>query len=382
MTFYPLLSKGQQSNSSTVKVFYRHLNLNHMTPYFDYQGRYKISAKEAKNVNHYCFTYVKNKLLSIEETGTDYSWLIHPLLFVGANKIKYSYLPGKRIARYYDESDNPTPNYKGIYVEETLYNKKGQKTALKYYDYKGHPMQSIWNISQYQWVYSDSLVIEYRKNLKSDLVDVSPYFPFRISGFRIDPIQHTVIHYNLDQNLRTINSSQGIAYYKDREDAHGDQLDWEYYDSKSTMIHPYGYDRGENAFDINGNLERINFYVGKSLMGYRSFTYDSKGGIKSSVSVWNGSNQQMSSGSDILSFSVNGQAKPSFIDTIAHVIKIYVPKNSDQSYIVPQINISQGAVVHPASNVPVDFSKGSLKYEVIAQNTTHKKVWTVEIEKY
>jgi hypothetical protein len=381
IAFHPLLSNGQQSNNSTVKVYYRHLNQNHMTPYIDYEGRYRISANEAENVNHYCFTYKNHRLASIEETGTDYSWIMHPLLFIGSKNIKFTYSPGKRIARYYDEQGTPAPNYKGVYMEETLYNKKGQKTNLKYYDYKGHPMEGVWNISEYKWIYKDSLVIEYRKNLKGDLVDVSPYFPFRISGFCIDLVQHCITHYDLDKNLHIINSPEGIAYYEDKENVEGDQLYWEYYDSLRTMKHPYGYDRGVNQYDKKGNLERINFYVGEKLVSYRAFTYDSKGSIKSYLSVWNGSEQKISSANDILNFTVPGQVKPSLIDTVSHIIKVYVPEATDLSYIVPRIEASQGAFVYPASNIPVDFTRGNVNYEVIAQNTTYRKVWTVAIEK-
>ena len=147
------------------------------------------------------------------------------------------------------------------------------------------------------------------------------------------------------------------------------------------MKHPYGYDRGVNQYDKKGNLERINFYVGEKLVSYRAFTYDPKGSIKSYLSVWNGSEQKISSANDILSFTVPGQVKPSLIDTVSHIIKVYVPEAIDLSYIVPRIDASQGAFVYPASNIPVDFTRGNVNYEVIAQNTTYSKVWTVAIEK-
>jgi len=375
----PLFANTKTQNKGDFKIYYRQINLNHMSPYFDYEGRYKIPAQLAKGVNHFCFTYKNNKLVSIQEIGTHYSWLIHPLLLIGANKIEYSYSAGKRIAKYYDANGKPTPNYKGIYVEETLYNKNGRKTGLKYFDYKGKPMQGIWNISEYHWQYNDSLVIETRKDLQGDSVDVSPYFPFRISGFEIDPVKHTVVQYNLDKNLHVINSSQGIAYYRDKENDRKDQLFWDYYDAKGMKIHPYGYNKGENIFDKNGYLCRINFCIGNDIPGYDIFIYNKNGNVVSYKSVWNGTEQKVATGDNIIDVKVAGEVKPAFIDTVSHAIKIYVPKGSDISYIKPHIRISQGAVVHPASDIPVDFSNGAVKYEVIAQNTVFSKTWNIEV---
>lgn len=379
ITTFIMVPVNGQVQKGTKKLYYLHLKLNHMSPYFDYIGHYPITALEAKKVNHYCFTYYKNKLVSIQEKGTDYCWAIHPLLFMGAEKVCYTYYPGKRIARYFNAQGEPSPNYKGVYVEETTFNKKGQKVSLKYYDYKGKPMQGVWNVAEYDWGYRDSLVIEHRKNVKGDFVDVSPYFPFRVSGFRIDPVKHTIAHYNLDKDYNIVNSSQGIACYKDQENAQGDQLNWKYYDSKGTLISPYGYSEGENIFDHNGYVVKMNFYVGTKVVGTRSFQYNDKGSVKTSTNVWNGVKQISSSDANILVFSIKNQ-KASAIDTLRHTIKIVVPKGTDLSYIVPVISVPAGAACHPASGIPVDFSKGSVKYNVIAGNIVHNQDWIVTVK--
>ncbi|MDP4186646.1 MAG: hypothetical protein Q8907_04990 [Bacteroidota bacterium] len=367
-----------QGQKGTKKLYYRHLKLNHMSPYFDYIGHYPLTAQEAKKVNHYCFTYYKNKLVSIEEKGTDYCWAIHPLLFMGAEKVCYTYTPGKRTARYFNAKGEPSPNYKGVYVEETTFNKRGQKVSLKYYDYKGKPMQGVWNVAEYNWDYRDSLVIEHRKNVKGDWVDVSPYFPFRVSGFKVDPVKHTIAHYNLDENYKIINSPQGIACYKDQENAQGDQLNWKYYDSKGTLISPYGYSEGENIFDHQGYIVKMNFYVGNNVVGTRSFQYNKEGAVKTSTNVWNGVKQISSSEANIHGFTIKNQ-KSSSIDTLQHTIKITVPKGTDLSFIVPVISVPMGAVIHPAPNVPVDFSKGCVRYTVIAANIVHSQDWMVTV---
>jgi hypothetical protein len=144
-------------------------------------------------------------------------------------------------------------------------------------------------------------------------------------------------------------------------------------------IHPYGYNKGENIFDKNGYLCRINFCIGNDIPGYDVFTYNKRGNVVSYKSVWNSTEQKTATGDDIMNVKVTGQLKPTFIDTVSHTIKIYVPKGSDISYIIPQIRISQGAVVHPASNIPVDFSNGAVEYEVIAQNTVFSKTWKIEV---
>lgn len=86
---------------------------------------------------------------------------------------------------------------------------------------------------------------------------------------------------------------------------------------------------------------------------------------------------EKSSAAQILSFTVESQT----IETKLTDSTVYLtlPKGTDLTIVKPQILVSPGATINPASGVAVDFSQGSAIYAVTAADNTIKH-WTVTVE--
>jgi hypothetical protein len=377
-----LCTTSAQTNiihDDTLKLYYRHLYFNHMSPYFDWEGHYPITEDLAKSVNHYCFVYYKDTLRRITEVGTDFSWLIHPLMLIGAERVDYFYSPEKITRKYLNAAGEPFPNYKGIYIEEVTFDETGQAKSLKYFDYKGQPMQGKWGISEYIWEKKDTLIIEKRKNKYGAFVNVAPSFPFRTSGLKIDTINHSITHFNLDDNLKVVNSAEGIACYIDKENSIGDVDAWLYYKSNGEVAFHSDYNYAKTIYDNDGFIKEHKYYVGNELVGQNKFDYDKAGNIKSYSVMWNNQPQSVSTNTDIFSFSIKNQIQNPIINSSEHTIDVYIPLGSDLSYIVPTISVSERSTVQPASGIPVDMSIGSYSYIVIAENTVYMQNWTINV---
>ena len=67
----------------------------------------------------------------------------------------------------------------------------------------------------------------------------------------------------------------------------------------------------------------------------------------------------------IISFTIPGQIGETIIDHDKHTIKVFVPRGTDKTKLVPTISVSEGATVSPASGVEVDFTS-QVTYTVTA----------------
>ncbi|MCZ8522192.1 MULTISPECIES: S-layer homology domain-containing protein [Paenibacillus] len=77
--------------------------------------------------------------------------------------------------------------------------------------------------------------------------------------------------------------------------------------------------------------------------------------------------------------SLKNEASPeaqAVIDLANSQVVYYVPKGTDVSNLTPEILVSSGATVSPASGTPQDFSKGGVAYTVTSPNGA-TKVWNV-----
>lgn len=83
----------------------------------------------------------------------------------------------------------------------------------------------------------------------------------------------------------------------------------------------------------------------------------------------------------ISNYYVDFQSDSAEIDSTNHTISIELYEGEDISSVTPQFSISNGATITPGLNEAVDFSSGSVTYEVIAEDTNYKQVWTVSLNK-
>ncbi len=266
------------SASDTVKIYYRHLVYNHVSPYFAYKGSYQINEVQAGKMRHYCFCYLDNRLVKIISKGND--WKIHALAFIGAPIANISYETGKEIWKFYNEKGAPTVNYRGVYVEEyELAN--NERKSLKFYNSSGEPMLSNWGIWEYTWKKRDSLIVESRFNKTNDLMSLSSYFPFRITGFAIGENGFSKVCYNLGENGFAItNSSEGIACYRDNYDDNNNHTKYTYYNKVGIKVkNTGGYTTSVKTYDSLGYMIKEFFLDNTTILSSKTYNYNSFGDI-------------------------------------------------------------------------------------------------------
>jgi hypothetical protein len=84
------------------------------------------------------------------------------------------------------------------------------------------------------------------------------------------------------------------------------------------------------------------------------------------------------SAAEITGFAVPGQQGRSAIETDAQTVVVEVPYGTDLTALVPDIEVSAGAVIDPGSGVAADFT-APVVYTVTAQDGTTTRAWTVQV---
>ena len=79
----------------------------------------------------------------------------------------------------------------------------------------------------------------------------------------------------------------------------------------------------------------------------------------------------------IVSFTIPGQVGESVIDEDAHTVTVTMPADTDLTALTPEITVSAGACVSPASGVEQDFTNGAA-YTVTAEDGT-SQTYTVSV---
>jgi len=115
-------------------------------------------------------------------------------------------------------------------------------------------MESNWKITEYQWQQKTVYTIEKRYNLKKELVDLSPYFKFGITGILTDKNGAPKGHYNLNERLELEENYYGIASYQDTYDDMGNHIKYTYHNKNDDLImNQWNYAIGEKSYDAIGN---------------------------------------------------------------------------------------------------------------------------------
>jgi large repetitive protein len=86
-----------------------------------------------------------------------------------------------------------------------------------------------------------------------------------------------------------------------------------------------------------------------------------------------------SSEKDIITFRVNNQVGESTINSVNNTIGTIVEKGTNLSTIIPTFIISEGATSNPSSGTSVDFSGGTVNFEVTAEDHSTKN-WQVSVD--
>jgi hypothetical protein len=88
---------------------------------------------------------------------------------------------------------------------------------------------------------------------------------------------------------------------------------------------------------------------------------------------------QPRSEAEILTFTVTGQIGVSDVNSSEATVTIAVADTVNLTSIAPEITVSEGATISPASGAVTDFNGGPVTYTVTAEDGTTKKDWAVTV---
>jgi hypothetical protein len=86
----------------------------------------------------------------------------------------------------------------------------------------------------------------------------------------------------------------------------------------------------------------------------------------------------LSNAADITSFTLDEQTDGSFINDVDHTVEIEVVQGTDLTSLSPEISVSPGATIDPASGVSRDFTQ-SVDYLVTAEDGITTQSWQVNV---
>lgn len=248
-----------QTDSNT--EYYRHLRYNHVSPYVSVEGIHPIDESTAKLTSHYVFKYDDSGRLMEIINNHYHTEKKHPLASIGVYKLSIEYKDDQEIRVFYDPNGKRVSNDRNVFKEVYSYDKNQFKNKLEFFDLDDNPMESNWKIAAYRWTKDQDLVIERRYNLTEELVDVSPYFEFGITGILIDKNGLPKAHYNLNDQLEVTNNSDGVASYQDDFDAVGNHIKYSYYNENDSLtMNQWGFAYGKKSYDKIGNIVLLEQY--------------------------------------------------------------------------------------------------------------------------
>lgn len=242
---------AQESNQIN---YFRHLRYNHVSPYIDLVGIHPISHETAKATSHYVFKYDSSGRLTEIINNHYHTEKQHPLASIGVYKMVITYKNNEETRLFFDPNNKRISNDRKVFKEVYTYDKKGFKNKLAFYDLENKPMESNWKIASYNWSKHKKMIVERRYNLKRKPVNLSPYFEFGTTGIVLDKNGAPKAHYNLNNDLKITENTNGIASYKDTYDTIGNHTRYTYHDSKDNLaLNQWKFAVGKKEYDSIGN---------------------------------------------------------------------------------------------------------------------------------
>ena len=243
------------------KEYFKHLVFRE-TPYSFTKGRIPISVERSKVENHYQLSYNSNNQLVLIEYRFR-SVLINRKragIMDGfrniATKTKIEYQDEKEIRTFYDENDIQCANPMNIYKEVYKYNKKGERTSVKFYDKDGKLTNNSWRIAEYNWtIFTDNSIIEKRKNTAGVYVTMRPYYKFMTTLYKYKNDGILISMNHIDESNNLIDDESGVAIDKAEYDDDFNLTGFKFYNSKNepvigSFLKSGG---GKIVYDMNGN---------------------------------------------------------------------------------------------------------------------------------
>jgi len=160
------------------------------SPISDLRGAYPISSEQARAYKHYRFTYDHaGRVIEVAFRHGDQIQELNisrnALIFTPVIQIEYR--GNTETRQFYDRFMNPA-NSNGAFREIYDLDQDGNRVALHFHDFYGHPIDNEWSISRYEWEIDGwGVVTENRFNLAGEPVSIRPDFPFYCLKLYYDP---------------------------------------------------------------------------------------------------------------------------------------------------------------------------------------------------
>jgi len=247
--------------AQTNNKYFRHLRYNHVSPYIKLVGTYPIDEATAKNTSHYIFKYNNDKEL-VEITNNHYfTERRHSLASIGAYRTIITHLNNTETRIFLNKDGKRITNDREVYKEIFTVNKKGNYSKLEFFNENDTPMESNWKISKYTWLKKQKMVIEKRFSLKNEHRNLSTYFEFGTTGMKFRKDGTPIGNYNLNEDLKIVNNSGGVASYQDTYDKNGNHVKYTYHDENDKFVmNQFGLSIGTKEYDAVGNYIKQGHY--------------------------------------------------------------------------------------------------------------------------
>lgn len=269
--------------------YYRNLQYS-ATPYDIEKGIHPITARKAKAINSYKFTYDDSgRLLSVEYVRNNI--LLGYSSMGSAAKIVYEYTDNKQIKHYFNMNNEPVESV-GVFKSEYTLDQNGNRIGLKFYGKYGEPVENKHRIHSWTWsILPDGMVRELRYTLSGMETVINPFCPFYELRFSYNDKGYVtkMANYKADTlyNCTAENCGDiGVSYFTFTYNDSGDFENFSVFNATGQMSNLYwGWSKRINKFDKNGYISETAFFdqdneymVGKRVPVVQNL-YDSHGAI-------------------------------------------------------------------------------------------------------
>jgi hypothetical protein len=261
VVLYSCQSKEKSADSGI--DYYRQLRFSE-TPYDPITGNHKITAEEARTVNHYRFSYDnESRLISVE-------YMRGNELLRGSStdaaRIRISYDGNKEIHHFFDHRGEPTKRA-GVFTSVYELDDNGSRKGLQFLDKEGNPTENRNGIAWYEWqVLLTGQVKENRYNLYGKETVLNEFCPFYELRFSYDDNGWVtdMANYQGDTmyNCTVENCGDiGVSFFAFEYNDVGDLTSFAVRSLTGQLSNLYwGWARFENKYDQNGYIiERTMF---------------------------------------------------------------------------------------------------------------------------
>lgn len=283
----------QTETESNVK-YYRNIQFTE-TPWDIEKGTHSLTADEAKTVNNYKFTFNENNQLTSIEFNRN--GVLLDYASTGAAKITFTYDGDKQIKHFFNAKNEAIKNGGASVYEYTL-NNSGMRTALRFLDENGEPIENRNKIHNFAWKkLEDGMIQEVRFNLAGENMVMNPFCPFYELRFSYDDNGYLTRMANYEDdtlyNCTAENCGEnGVSYFAFQNNERGDLLNFEVYNTAGLLSNLYwGWAKRVNVVDENGyvvestQFDQDDEYLGGKNVPVTQMVYDEHGALVKRIAM-------------------------------------------------------------------------------------------------